>query len=158
MRSLVRWPDDAVASGKVVSERLLVVHGDPVQLLRLFHELVGNGIVHSASSSRVVEVRVDHKELQSKMAADLTCVVIGASGNGAGVPEQHGEEIFAAFRTLKRVGDASGLRLGLANSLRIVRRQGGNLRCLERQGSGSQFVFDLPLPREHSEDADDDAC
>ena len=150
--------DDAAASGKVVTESLPVVHGDPVQLLRLFHELVGNGIVHNSSTSPVVEVGVDHKEFRSELAVDSTRVVIGVSDNGSGVPEQHREEIFAAFRRLKPVGDASGLGLGLATSLRIVRRHGGNLRCLERQGSGSQFVFDLPLRREHSEDADHDAC
>jgi signal transduction histidine kinase len=140
--------DDATVCGEVVSECLPVVHGDPVQLRRLLHELVRNGIVHNASDVPLVDVTVDQEEFRSELAVDASRVVICVSDNGAGIQDHHREEIFAAFRRLKPIGNASGLGLGLATSMRIVRRHGGTLRCRGSHNAGSQFVFDLPLQSE----------
>jgi len=142
---------DSDVCGKVVSECLPEVHGDPVQLLRLFHELVSNGIVHNSSNEPEVQVAVYQEEDRSEHAVGPNRVVICVSDNGGGVQEQHREEIFAAFRRLNPTGNANGVGLGLATATRIVQRHGGGLRCLGDKSEGCRFVFDLPLVREHSE-------
>ena len=131
--------------GEVLSETLPLVHGDPAQLRTLLQELVGNGICHNDAANPSVRLVVDPIGLRDALQYSSSRVVIGVVDNGVGVDEQYRNDIFSAFRKLSPIGEESGLGLGLAIALRIVRRHGGDLRCYGHEDGGSCFVFDLPV-------------
>ena len=139
--------DNAAVSGTVSAQCLPTVHGDPIQLRLLVQELVANGLVHNQSQIPAVAVIQQIADSEHDCVVSAGRVLIVVSDNGVGVPVKDREAIFSPFRKLASGGDVSGLGLGLGLGLarRIVERHGGVLRCLEGDGGGSQFVFDLQL-------------
>jgi PAS domain S-box-containing protein len=69
-------------------------------------------------------------------------VVISVSDDGVGISPEHADRIFEPFFTTKQVGEGTGL--GLSTSFEIVRRHGGTLRALPRDGGGTTFEVFLP--------------
>ncbi|HEX5134495.1 MAG TPA: ATP-binding protein [Thermoanaerobaculia bacterium] len=64
------------------------------------------------------------------------------SDRGAGVPAEAGEKLFQPFFTTKKSG---GMGLGLAISRDIVRRYGGEIGLVPREGGGTIAWVTLPL-------------
>jgi signal transduction histidine kinase len=70
---------------------------------------------------------------------------IEVADRGPGVPEAERERIFEPFYRLEGHAEREGgVGLGLALVRQIVRRHGGSVRCLAREGGGSRFVISLP--------------
>jgi two-component system sensor histidine kinase KdpD len=77
--------------------------------------------------------------------AQAGTVVVRIADKGAGIPNEHLEEIFAKFYRLPREGDGGGAGLGLAICRGIVETHGGKIWAENREGGGAEFCFTLPI-------------
>jgi signal transduction histidine kinase len=67
---------------------------------------------------------------------------VSIADRGAGVAAEAGERLFQPFYTTKKTG---GMGLGLAISRDIVRRHGGEIGLVSREGGGTVAWVTLPL-------------
>ena len=72
-------------------------------------------------------------------AAEVTVVV---EDDGCGIPAEIIDRIFDPFFTTKKIGEGTGLGLGIA--YRIVRSHDGDLRVESEPGHGARFSVRLP--------------
>ena len=112
----------------------------PKQLEQVFMNLLVNA--YQAIEARVARDGVGNGEIVLSTACSDDGVVISVSDDGAGIPPEHADRIFEPFFTTKEVGEGTGL--GLSTSFEIVRRHGGTLRALPREGGGTTFEVWLP--------------
>ena len=71
-------------------------------------------------------------------------VFITVSDNGGGIPVSVKEKIFQPFFTTKPTGSGTGL--GLSLSYDIIKANGGEIKVIGKEGEGSEFIIELPLP------------
>jgi signal transduction histidine kinase len=71
-------------------------------------------------------------------------VEIQVKDNGNGIPQNIVDKIFQPFYTTKPTGQGTGL--GLSLSYDIVKAHGGEIRVNTKEGEGSEFVVQLPIP------------
>jgi PAS domain S-box-containing protein len=115
---------------------LPVVRAEYEHLVRLFQNLVGNGIKYRRPGV-APSVRVDAVERDDGWE-------FAVSDNGIGIPEIARDEIFTLFVRLHDANDADGAGLGLAICKRIVDRHHGRIWVESEVGVGSTFRFTLP--------------
>ena len=72
-------------------------------------------------------------------------IVLMIKDSGTGIAEALQKKIFDPFFTTKEVGEGTGL--GLAVTLSLVQRLGGQIEVISRPGNGSLFTLILPLER-----------
>ncbi|TNE43350.1 MAG: hybrid sensor histidine kinase/response regulator [Deltaproteobacteria bacterium] len=112
------------------------VHGDARKLRQVLINLLGNAIKFTDSGEVCLSVK----------AVDNT-ILFKVSDTGVGIPGQHLEEIFQAFRQLNHENQTTeGTGLGLAISSRLVRMMGGHIEVESELGRGSTFSFSVQLP------------
>lgn len=124
------------------------VRGDSVRLRQVLTNLIGNAIKFTASGEVRVSVQVVGESLES---ADLQFHV---RDTGIGIPADKQEQIFKAFvqadtSMTRRFG---GTGLGLAICTRLVQAMGGQLQVRSHVGEGSEFYFQLHLPKASAAD------
>ncbi|MGB5733319.1 MAG: ATP-binding protein [Thiohalocapsa sp.] len=83
-------------------------------------------------------------ELQARCAGGR--LQVSVSDTGPGIPKDQRQRILQPFQRGGDTGGRSGVGLGLAISVEIIRLLGGALVINERPGGGSIFSFDVPLP------------
>jgi signal transduction histidine kinase len=119
----------------ITRDRLPTVMGDPVQLARLFQNLLVNSIKYRSNAAPRIHVGVkdsnDH-------------LVFSVCDNGIGIEPQYAEKIFGIFRVLHRRDTVAGSGMGLAICRKIVTRHGGRVWVESSLGNGSTFLFTLP--------------
>jgi PAS domain S-box-containing protein len=125
-------------SGATVTHSPLpAVHADPVQIVRLLQNLIGNAIkFHGAERPRV---------FLSAAWADGQWV-FSVHDNGIGIDPAQAEAIFLPFKRLQP--EVPGTGLGLATCRRIVERHGGRIWVKSEPGQGATFYFTIPAPEE----------
>ena len=74
---------------------------------------------------------------------DSNQIAISVKDNGTGIPQKIADKIFQPFFTTKPTGQGTGLGLSLAYD--IVKAHGGELRVETTEGSGTEFIIELPL-------------
>ena len=72
-------------------------------------------------------------------------IVLMIADTGVGISEEVQKKIFDPFFTTKEVGEGTGL--GLAVTLSLVQRLGGQIDVISQPGKGSTFTLTLPLER-----------
>ncbi|CAA7625672.1 putative signal transduction histidine kinase [Candidatus Terasakiella magnetica] len=121
--------------GKVTLGELPTITGDPVQLIRLFQNLIGNAIkFHHPTTPPEIEVT-------ARPTAENW--IISVADNGIGI-EDSGADIFEVFRRLHRQDEYPGTGVGLAICKRIVERHGGTIWYEPNPSGGTIFRFTLP--------------
>ncbi|HEY8156037.1 MAG TPA: ATP-binding protein [Myxococcota bacterium] len=70
-------------------------------------------------------------------------VTVKVEDDGCGIAPEHLERIFDPFFTTKRVGEGTGLGLGIA--YHIIRSHGGEIQVESELGRGSRFRVRLPV-------------
>jgi signal transduction histidine kinase len=114
---------------------LPVVQGNPVQLRRVFANLISNALKHSQSDAPFVRVLAERDGRAWRMEV---------IDNGVGVPSVDRERIFGMYERGPADATAAGEGIGLAASRRIVELHGGRLWTEPAVGGGSVFAFTVP--------------
>jgi PAS domain S-box-containing protein len=109
--------------------------GDPVQLARLFQNLIINSIKYRGQDAPEIAI-----------SAELTAAewTISVKDNGIGIPPEYAEKVFGIFRRLDAPSETSGTGMGLAICKKIVARHGGRIWVESEAGKGAIFRFTLP--------------
>jgi signal transduction histidine kinase len=123
---------DAAGATLAVGE-LPEVQGDPLQLRRVFQNLVGNAVKFRAEEPPRVEVSA---------LSDAAAWVVTVRDNGPGVPPSQVTRIFGMFS--RADNQAEGVGIGLAVCRRVVEAHGGRIWVEPASGGGSAFRFTMP--------------
>jgi PAS domain S-box-containing protein len=111
--------------------------GDPVRLKQILTNLVGNAIKFTERGHVLVGVRTEATSAQDVVLR------FSVTDTGIGIPREHHQAIFDAFRqadgsTTRRFG---GTGLGLAIVSTLVQLMGGRITLESEPGNGSTFAF-----------------
>jgi light-regulated signal transduction histidine kinase (bacteriophytochrome) len=127
--------EDTKAEVKLASD-LPEVMGAPMELLRLFDNLIGNALKYRIPE-RKPEVEIGWKN-------EGAAYLIWVKDNGIGMETKDCERVFAMFQRLVTREQYEGTGIGLAVSRKIVERHGGKIWVESRLGEGSCFFITLP--------------
>jgi len=127
-------PALAESGAEVKIEALSRVLADPIQIARVFQNLVANSLRFRSAAAPVIAVGASPREHDA---------LVFVRDNGLGIPESHHESVFGVFeRAHPDVREGSGM--GLAICRRIVERHGGRIWVESAPGQGATFYFTLP--------------
>jgi PAS domain S-box-containing protein len=115
-------------------EALPTVLGNPVQLVQLFQNLIGNGIKYRSEQRPRIEISARPEGAQWKIAVQ---------DNGIGIAPEYQPQIFGLFKRLHG-RDIPGNGIGLALCQKIVERHGGRIWVESEPGHGATFFVLLP--------------
>lgn len=130
----------SISRGADLNDR---VEGDPVRLRQILINLLGNALKFTEHGS----VQLHVSPVASDGSPRIRFAVIDT---GIGIAEDKQAGIFSAFFqadfTSTRVHGGTGLGLAICRELAIL--MGGELGFSSKEGQGSQFWLDVPLPAE----------
>ena len=127
------------AAGRVEIGELPVIEADPIQMRRLFQNLIGNSLKYCKECEKPV-VRVFARTVGE------TCQ-IHVEDNGMGFDEIYLDRIFRPFQRLHPKSAYEGTGMGLAICRKIVEHHLGSINARSTPGGGSTFIVTLPLKR-----------
>jgi signal transduction histidine kinase len=147
-RVLARRPVDLGAlAAAVAAERgaeeavrvggLPVVEGDPVLLRQVLDNLIGNALKYAAPDAPADVAVTARRDPAGGWRVDV-------ADRGIGIPPDHRETVFDAFRRAPGTDDIPGTGLGLAIVQRIVERHGGRAGIEDNPGGGTRVWFTVP--------------
>ena len=119
-----------------IAEPLPCVRADRARLGEVVAELIDNGVAHRGQTPPEVS-------LHALRAEDLWRFEIRS--NGAPIPEDLREAVFAPFRTLRSDAPRERVGLGLALCRRALARMGGSIWAESGAAQGNTFCFTLPV-------------
>ncbi|MGH9659032.1 MAG: sensor histidine kinase, partial [Bryobacteraceae bacterium] len=123
------------SDAEVSARALPQVTGDPVQLVQLFQNLIGNAVKFRAERKPAVKVAARRK-------GDEWVFLV--RDNGIGFEAESYDRIFEIFQRLHGKAEYPGTGIGLAVCKKIVERHGGRIWVDSKPGEGSTFYFSLP--------------
>jgi PAS domain S-box-containing protein len=127
-------PALAESGAELKIETLSRVLADPIQIARVFQNLVANSLRFRSSAAPIIGVGATEREREA---------LVFVRDNGLGIAEEHHEAVFRVFeRAHPEVREGSGM--GLAICRRIIERHGGRIWVESRPGEGAVFYFTLP--------------
>lgn len=110
-----------------------LINADREQMLRVFNNLIKNGIqAVSENDKPIIKIGLKKEGRECK---------ISISDNGSGIPEELRDKIFVPNFTTK----TSGMGLGLAMVKNIVESANGDISFQSETGNGTTFYASLPL-------------
>ena len=127
---------------------------DPTQIQQVMMNLYSNAAQAIGGRGGVIEIRMDHKDIDAADAGRITDLKPGryfritVRDTGTGMSKRVLDNLFTPFFTTKKQGEGTGL--GLSFSRRIIRNHGGTITVASKPGEGSSFQ--VYLPRAHLED------
>jgi signal transduction histidine kinase len=118
------------------------IEGDTQQIVRVFHNLIGNAIRHNPPGLTLTldAVPIHHKIIEQSRPM----LKVMVQDNGIGIAPELQETIFEPYTRGDRNQYRSGLGLGLYICRQIVLAHGGEIR-LERLVPQTVFSFTLPI-------------
>jgi len=127
------------SGGEVEVGPLPIVRADPIQLERLFHNLLSNALKFRAHDSPRVRISADRTEAGFEFSVE---------DNGIGIEPRHSERVFGVFQRLHGPGEYPGTGVGLSICRRVVERHGGRIWILPATSGGTAVRFNLPAAPE----------
>jgi signal transduction histidine kinase/CheY-like chemotaxis protein len=120
-----------------IQESLPLVLADPVQLNRVFVNLLNNAYEAMEQQS--------NPQIKLRMHLDPSgeFVLVDVTDNGAGIVEEDLDKIWITFHTTKGVKGHTGL--GLPACRLILEQTGGHISVTSQPGHGSTFTVSLPV-------------
>ena len=109
---------------------------DRRQFQRVLQNLIGNAI--KFRSDRPLQITVRGQRVRNEWR-------IGVKDNGIGLAEEDTQRIFDMFERAGVAEDHPGTGMGLAICKRIVQNHGGKIWVRSSLGSGSVFIFSVPI-------------
>ena len=123
------------SNAEVSHDPLPSVHGDFMQLCRLFQNLIGNAVKFRGDQPPQIHVGVESQ-------GDHW--LFSVRDNGIGISPHYKERIFTIFQRLHTKEEYPVTGIGLAICKKIVEKHGGNIYVESETGKGSTFYFTLP--------------
>lgn len=120
---------------EVTHDPLPTVMADPVQMVQLLQNLIGNAIKFRGAAPARIHVSAEDKGRQW---------LFRVRDNGIGIEPQYAQRVFVIFERLHADREYPGTGIGLAVCKRIVERHGGTIWVESEPGKGSVFCFTLP--------------
>ena len=120
---------------RITSGPLPTIHMDPIQLVQLFTNLIGNAI--KFRSDRTPEIHIGAERADEAWQ-------ISVADNGIGIEPQYAERIFLIFQRLHTRQAYPGTGIGLALCKKIVERHSGTIWMDSQPGRGTTFTFTIP--------------
>lgn len=105
--------------------------GDPIMLLQVFSNLIGNAVKYS----QYADPSIVH--IEGKIVDEEICYTI--SDNGLGIAEGDLSKVFELFNRMDNVKEIEGSGVGLAIVKRIVEKHEGKIWAESKIGQGSTF-------------------
>ena len=109
--------------------------GGPIQLTRLFQNLLVNSIKYR--SEEPPQIHISAEELDDEW-------IVRVRDNGMGIEPQYAEKVFGIFRCLQARNKSSGSGMGLAICRKIATRHNGRIWVESALGEGATLCFTLP--------------
>jgi PAS domain S-box-containing protein len=119
----------------ITREGLPSVVGDPIQMTRLFQNLVVNSIKYR--SGEIPRIHISAEENGQDW-------LFSVRDNGIGIEPQYAEKVFGIFKSLQPRDRRSGSGMGLAICRKIVSGHQGRIWVESALGKGATFYFTLP--------------
>ena len=129
------------AGATVTHDPLPTVLADPIQLMQLFQNLVGNALKFRGSEPPRVHVSA---RATFEVSETSKVWVFAVRDNGIGIAPENFERIFGVFQRLHSQTEYPGSGIGLAVCQKIVARHGGRIWVASQPGAGATFYFTLP--------------
>jgi hypothetical protein len=126
--------DLKMSGARVTMDRLPLVRGNEIQLVRLFQNLIGNAVKYRGRDTPEIHVRAQ------RQGRDWIVRVVD---NGLGIAKQDQSRVFIPFVRLVKTREIPGTGLGLAVCKRIVEGMGGRIWVESEPGAGSTFSFTI---------------
>jgi len=111
------------------------IFGDPLQITRLFQNLIINSIKYRSDEPPSIDISAEKRDDDW---------LISIRDNGMGIEPQYAEKVFGIFRRLHPRSERSGNGMGLAICKKVVTRNGGRIWVESELGKGATFRFTLP--------------
>ena len=128
-------------SGAVIRHSPLpTVYADPVQLVQVFQNLLGNAI--KFRNEGPPEIGIDCEETPEEWCFSVL-------DNGIGIDPKYADRIFQVFQRLNTRKDYPGTGIGLAICKKIAERHGGRIWVSSQPGHGAAFHFTIHKNGEH---------
>jgi PAS domain S-box-containing protein len=126
-------------SGVIITRQSLPsITGDPVQMTRLFQNLLVNSIKYRSAEVPCIHVAAEQS------GNDW---LFSVRDNGIGIEPQYAEKVFGIFKCLDPRDKRSGSGMGLAICRKIVSRHEGRIWVESALGKGATLYFALPGDR-----------
>lgn len=126
--------------GTVEVGSLPSVWADATHMRQLLQNLIGNALkFHRPDVPPVVKVYAKRPKPLDKM------YTIYVEDNGIGFDEKYVDKIFSVFQRLHGKEEYEGTGIGLAVCRKIAERYGGTITAASEKGSGSTFIFSIPV-------------
>jgi signal transduction histidine kinase len=123
------------SKAQINHDRLPEVYGNPVQVMRLFQNIISNAIKYQPEGNiPKIGIRVDDA---------TTHWQISISDNGIGIEPRFLQDIFSPFRRLHTWDEIKGSGLGLAICRKIAEANNGSISVISSPGKGSTFMIKL---------------
>ncbi len=117
------------------SEDNLNAYLDPIEIKRVFLNLISNAINYTDESGKIVISTGTEGENS----------VISFTDNGRGILVEEKSYLFSKFTSYSKRFRQVGTGLGLYLSKKIVERHGGTISVESEEGKGSCFTVSIPL-------------
>ncbi|CAA7614622.1 Signal transduction histidine kinase [Candidatus Terasakiella magnetica] len=121
----------------VVISPLPVVVCNPVEIERLFQNLIANAVKFRAEG-RAVKVEISWRQTADEW-------IISIKDNGIGIAKDDQPRLFQVFQRLVPRAQYDGTGIGLASCRKIAEHCGGRIWLDSEQGQGSTFHVALPI-------------
>ncbi len=128
-------------NAKIFSDELPEIYANESELVRLFQNLIENGIKYSQKDVPP-EIHISHQTTEEY-------IQINIKDNGMGVPSEQYDRIFDIFHQLHSAKKRTGSGIGLASCKKIVEYHGGKIWINSEIDKGSTFHFTLPIKGEN---------
>lgn len=124
---------------KIHVEALPTVYADPLQMLQLFQNLIGNALkFHKTEGTPEIFIT------SRREGGDI---FFSVRDNGIGMDSHYLNKIFGMFNRLNAKTEYPGTGIGLAICKKIVEHHGGVIWAESTLGEGSELCFKLPEER-----------
>jgi signal transduction histidine kinase len=107
------------------------------ELVRLFQNLIGNGLRYRSEANPAVHVSVVEQD---------DCWEFSVSDNGIGIAPEYRKQVFGIFKRLHSRKNSNGNGIGLAICKRIVDAWGGEIWIATSDCPGCNVCFTVPKP------------
>ncbi len=120
---------------------------DPVQMIQLFQNIIGNALKFCSEATRP-HIRIYTPTLKADNNDAKGPHQICVEDNGIGFDETHLNKIFIPFQRLHGKIKYQGVGMGLAICKKIMDRHEGKITARSTVGEGSTFIISFPMSAE----------